>query len=68
MRIQDSKKNNLLQLADYVASGLQREYCSNKESFLRLIRHREMGVEIRPKEKSAPISEESQPRNTAERS
>ena len=26
VKMQDSKKNNLLQLADYIASGLHREY------------------------------------------
>jgi hypothetical protein len=57
--MQDSRKNNLLQVADYIASGLQREIGSKKESHLYLVRHREIYVQIRPKEKSTPIREES---------
>ena len=58
VKMQDSKKNNLLQLADYIASGLHREYWGKRESFLRAIKHREIYVQIRPKEKPTPISEE----------
>ena len=56
VKMQDSKKNNLLQLADYVASWLHREHWWKRNSYLKAIKHREMYVQIWPKEKSTPIS------------
>lgn len=56
VRTENSKKHNLLQLADYVTSWIHREYSSNKPSFLWPIKYREMNIQIRPKEKSSPIS------------
>ena len=49
VKSQDSKKNNLLQLADYIASGIHREISSQKSSYMHIIKHREMYVQIRPK-------------------
>ncbi len=56
VKMQDSRKNNLLQLADYVASWLHREHWWKRDSYLKAIKHREMYVQIWPKEKSTPIS------------
>ena len=56
VRTEDSRKHNLLQLADYIASWIHREYSSTKPSFLAPIKYREMSIQIRPKEKSSPIS------------
>lgn len=50
VKMQDSKKNNLLQLADYIASWIQRWQWSKKENYLKPIKHREIEVQIRPKE------------------
>lgn len=56
VKMQDSKKNNLLQLADYIASWLNREHIWKRNAYLKSIKHREMYVQIWPKEKSTPIS------------
>jgi len=56
VKMQDSRKNNLLQLADYIASGLNREYIWKRNSFLQIIKHREIHVQFLPKEKPTPIS------------
>jgi hypothetical protein len=55
-RTEDSRKNNLIQLADYITSWIHREHSSKKESFLWPIKYREINVQIRPKEKSTSIS------------
>ena len=62
VKMLDSRRHNLLQIADYIASGLQCEHGSKRESFMKLIKHREMYVQIRPKGKPAPIPKEDQPR------
>lgn len=55
IKMQQSHKNNLLQLADYIASGVHHSLTKNKEvDIMKWISHREIHVEIRPKEK--PIS------------
>lgn len=52
VKMQDSAKNNLLQLADYVVSGINRKYTRpDKESYLSVINYREIYVQFRPKEK-----------------
>ena len=56
VRTEDSRKHNLLQLADYIASWIHREYSSDKPSFLEPIKYREMDVYLLPKEKSSLIS------------
>jgi DNA replicative helicase MCM subunit Mcm2 (Cdc46/Mcm family) len=68
VKMLDSRRNNLLQISDYIASGLQCEYSSKRESFMKLIKHREMYVQIRPKGKPAPIPKEDQPRIATGRS
>ncbi len=53
VKMQRSESNNLLQLADYVASVINRSVASGGsirgESFRRLIAHREIDVQIWPK-------------------
>ena len=56
VRTEDSRKNNLLQLADYITSWIHREYSSQKESYLNIIKHRAIQIQIFPKEKFIPIS------------
>ena len=56
VRTEDSRKNNLIELADYITSWIHREHSSKKESFLWPIKYREINVQIRPKEKSTSIS------------
>ena len=60
VKMQDSHKNNLLQLADYIASGTYREVCKpDKGSILDLISHRKISVQIWPKRKPTSIPKES---------
>jgi ribosome-binding ATPase YchF (GTP1/OBG family) len=61
VKMLDSKKHHLLQVADYIASGLQCEHSSKRKSFMHLVKHREMYVQVRPKGKPAPIPKEDQP-------
>jgi len=51
LKVQDSKKNNLLQLADMVVSSLARVYGAKRDSsdYRKLIAHREVQVELWPK-------------------
>jgi hypothetical protein len=56
VRTEDSRKNNLLQLSDYTTSWIHREYSSQKESYLNIIKHRAIQIQIFPKEKFIPIS------------
>jgi hypothetical protein len=51
VKIQDSKRNNLLQLADMVCGALARSYGgkSDAESYRKIIRHREYSVQFWPK-------------------
>jgi hypothetical protein len=51
VKIQDSRRNNLLQLADMVCGALARSYGgkSDAESYRRIIRHREYSVQFWPK-------------------
>jgi hypothetical protein len=56
VKMQDSRKNNLLQLADFVASAINRRYTRpDKQHYMEVINHREMYVQFRPKGKSTPI-------------
>lgn len=56
VKMQDSHKNNLLQLADYIASGINRKKTKpEKEHYMQIIAHREMYVQFWPKEKPTPI-------------
>ena len=56
VKMQDSRKNNLLQLADFVASAINRRYTRvDKSHYMEPIVHREMNVQFRPKGKSTPI-------------
>lgn len=55
LKMQDSSKNNLLQLVDYVTSGIHVSYSSpHKDIYMHKLRHREMYVQIWPKEKPTP--------------
>lgn len=51
VRTQDSRKNNLVQLADMVAGGVARSFSGKKDGreYRSLIVHREMNVEVWPK-------------------
>lgn len=53
VKMQESHKNNLLQLADYVASGINRKYAMNwkrkHKDFIKKINVREMYVQFWPK-------------------
>lgn len=54
VKMQESHKNNLLQLADYVASGINRTYSSSskrkRKDFIKKINVREIHVQFWPKE------------------
>jgi signal transduction histidine kinase len=51
--MQESHKNNLLQLADYVASGINRSFTTNskrkRKDFIKKINIREIYVQFWPK-------------------
>ncbi|MDD5199827.1 MAG: DUF3800 domain-containing protein [Terrimicrobiaceae bacterium] len=51
VKIQDSRRNNLLQLADMVCGALARSYGekSDAQNYRRIIRHREFSVQFWPK-------------------
>ena len=51
VRTQDSRKNNLVQLADMVAGAVARSFSGKKDGreYRSLIAHREMNVEVWPK-------------------
>jgi uncharacterized protein DUF3800 len=51
IKIQDSKSNNLLQLADMICGAVARSYTGKKDSreFRRLVAHREMKCQLWPK-------------------
>jgi len=51
IRTQDSRKNNLVQLADMIAGAVARSFSGKKDSreYRSLIAHREMNVEVWPK-------------------
>ena len=50
VKMQDSHRNNLLQLADYIASGIYHKVNSTKKShMIDLLSHREIYVQVRPK-------------------
>ena len=51
VRTQDSRKNNLVQLADMIAGAVARSFSGKKDSleYRSLIVHREMNVEVWPK-------------------
>jgi hypothetical protein len=52
VKMQDSNRNNLLQLADYVVGALNRSMFSNRKNakrFRKLLSHREIHVQVWPK-------------------
>jgi len=51
VRTQDSRKNNLVQLADMIVGAVARSFSAKKDSreYRSLIAHREMNVEVWPK-------------------
>lgn len=53
VKMQESHKNNLIQLADYVASWINRQYSTNlkrkKKDFIKIINIREMHIQFWPK-------------------
>lgn len=54
IKIQDSKKNNLLQLSDYVAGIINRSFNNKKSDYLRrIISRRELFVLVFPKTKNS---------------
>lgn len=60
VRMEESHRNNLLQLADYVASWIYRKLNKPKvENAIDLLSHREIYVQIWPKEKPTSIPKES---------
>jgi hypothetical protein len=53
VKMQRSESNNLLQLADYIASSINRSVQNRKkkaDDYRRIIAHREIYVQIWPKE------------------
>ena len=61
VRLEDSHKNNLLQLADMVCGAVSRLYKHGEKNYHRIIRKREEIVEIWTKENSNPILAERTP-------
>jgi len=60
VKMEDSHRNNLLQLADYGASWIYRKLSKPEDQNpIDLLSHREMYVQIWPKEKPTSIPEES---------
>jgi hypothetical protein len=59
VKMEDSKRNNLLQLADMVCGAVARSFREERENgweFRRLVREREMRVQYWPKNKPADLS------------
>ena len=67
VKILDSRKHNLLQLADYIASGLKCNYGSHKESLLHFIKDKKYTLTFLPKGKPTPIQKEGQSYKTVGR-
>lgn len=56
VKMQDSHRNNLIQLADYIASWIHREVSRpTKETVMKYINHRKISIQIRPKQKTTSI-------------
>lgn len=61
VKLEDSHKNNLLQLADMICGAVARLYKQGETNYHQIIKHREEIVEIWTKENSNPILAERTP-------
>jgi hypothetical protein len=60
-KLEDSHKNNLLQLADMVCGAVARYYKNNEKNYLEIVKKREEIIEFWTKENSNPILAERTP-------